>query len=78
MTSLLEEQLKAVTVVLRETKLRETTRGIETSSRDIAEFREKFPQRSTLLKQTIYNIQKKAIENSSNIHDKFNTKKSFC
>ena len=43
MTSFLEEQLEAVTVVLRETTLRETTRGIETSSRDIAEFREKFP-----------------------------------
>ena len=36
------------------------------------------PQRSTLLKQMIYNIQKKAMENSSNVHDKFNTKKSFC
>ena len=45
MTSFLEEQLEAVTVVLRETKLRETTRGIETSSRDIAEFREKFPRK---------------------------------
>ena len=36
------------------------------------------PQRSTLLKQMIYNIKKKAMENSSNVHDKFNTKKSFC
>ena len=47
-TSLLEEQLEAVTVVQRllgrEHTFREHTRGIETASHDFSEFRQYVPQ----------------------------------